>query len=439
MDINTEKTDLKSKLVLGFDDFRKSSDGFGGEFNKIRNDAINIFDSVGFPNRHSEEYRYTNIFPVTTKNFEISDIKDINEKTLGKFLIKGVKANLIVLVNGNYNNELSAVISPESEIEISDLRSAIKSGKTDRYFLKTADYSADPFVALNTAYFTDGIYINIKGDVEFPVMILNLCGNKNSEVLSQPRIFIHADECAHADIIEASGTLCDNYVFSNTVTEIRQEKNSVITHLKIQDDCDKAYVFSHTWIDLRESSVYDSYVASWGGNITRNNLTAYMNGVHSECILRGLYYISGKSLIDNHTTVEHRVPECLSNELYKGIINDNGWGVFNGKIIVDKDAQKTNAYQSNKNILLSDDAVINAKPQLEINADDVKCSHGATTGQIDPEELFYLRSRGISLEEAKRLLLFAFLDGIITEYKNGTVREYLEKKLHKKLDNGNNL
>jgi Fe-S cluster assembly protein SufD len=190
---------------------------------------------------------------------------------------------------------------------------------------------------------------------------------------------------------------------------------------------------------MQESSVFDSYVASWGGNITRNNLTAYMNGVHSECILRGLYYISGKSLIDNHTTVEHRVPECHSNELYKGIINDSGWGVFNGKIIVDKDAQKTNAYQSNKNILLSDDAVINAKPQLEINADDVKCSHGATTGQIDPEELFYLRSRGISLDEAKRLLLFAFLDGIITEYKNETVREYLEKKLHKKLDNGNNL
>ncbi len=436
METNTVKTDLKSRLVLGFDDFKKNLNGYSSsEYNKVRNDALNRFDTLGFPTKHFEEYRYTNIYPVTTKDFEISYKQDIGEKTLGKYLIKGFESNLLVLVNGHYNESLSKILSPSDEIEISDIRDAIKNESINNNFLKIADYSNDPFIALNTAYFTGGIYINIKGDVKLPVMILNLCGDKDKEVLSQPRIFITANENTHADIIEKSETLCDNYVFSNTVTEIFSGKNSVLTHLRIQNDGTKAYTLSHTSVEQEESSVYDSYAASWGGSILRNNLTAYLNGKHSECILRGLYYIDGKSLIDNHTTVEHKVPECHSNELYKGIITDNGWGVFNGKIIVDKDAQKTNAYQSNKNILLSDTATINAKPQLEIYADDVKCSHGATTGQIDPEELFYLRSRGISLDTAKKMLQFAFLDGILTEYKDEKVRDYLEKILHKKLSN----
>lgn len=432
METKIEKMDFKTKLVTGFNEFKKSLDS---EYvDKARIEAMEVFNTLGFPARKDEEYRYTNIFPITNKNFEISLNKEIGQDDINKFLIKGLDSNLVVIVNGHYNKALSKIKSSEEEIFVSDINESLNKESVKNNFLKVADYRNDSFIALNTAYFTGGVFIEIKKELKLPITILNICGSPEIEVMSQSRIFIYANKKSSADIIEISETINDNYAFSNTVVEIVADEDSNISHLKIQNDGEKSYSFTHTSVIQKTSSVYDSYLASWGGNIIRNNLTSSLVGKHSECILRGIYFIDGKRLIDNHTKVEHTVPECHSNELYKGIITDEGWGVFNGKIIVDKNAQKTNAYQSNKNILLSDKAVINAKPQLEIYADDVKCSHGATTGQLNQEELFYLRSRGISMEEAKKLLLYAFLDGVLTEYKVGVVRDYLEEKLHEKLE-----
>jgi Fe-S cluster assembly protein SufD len=242
-----------------------------------------------------------------------------------------------------------------------------------------------------------------------------------------------AEEGAEIKIVEDYYSIGDKHSFTNIVTEIYCGENSKLERYKIQNDNDKAYQVGTTQVMQEKDSRFSDTTISWGGAITRNNLTSVFNGSNTECHFYGLYMLTGKQHVDNHTLADHAMPHCYSNELYKGIIDDKATGVFNGKIMVREDAQKTNAYQSNGNILLSEDATIYSKPQLEIFADDVKCSHGATTGQLNKEELFYLQARGIGKEEARILLLNAFAGDVVDSVKIDKLREKLKDTLSKKL------
>lgn len=435
------KIDLKNKLLNNFSELEKSLNGtVNYEFHKIRKDAINTFDELGFPHRKIEEWRFTHVnqlikYPFNPDGF-FKQIK-LKKSDLEKYLIPKLEVNLIVLINGIYDNKLSHIKETIPGGYIGSLKSALSShySELSNLYAKIASYKKDPFAALNTAFANDGVFISVPKNtkLKYPVLILHLTGSDKEEIISQPRIIINADKFSSSEIIEISHTVGKKVSFLNSVTEILLSENSKVSHFKIQNDSDYSFNIGTTQVMQNQNSIIESYVISWGGELIRNNFNTLFNGKDSQCFMNGIYLCKGKQLIDNHTLADHAVPNCYSNELYKGIIDDNAAAVFNGKILVRQDAQKTNAYQSNKNILLSEKADINSIPQLEIFADDVKCSHGATTGQLNPDELFYLRSRGIDKEKAKKILLYAFLEEVIMNISNAPLKSYLEKMLEKKL------
>ncbi|MBL7127838.1 MAG: Fe-S cluster assembly protein SufD [Ignavibacteria bacterium] len=291
---------------------------------------------------------------------------------------------------------------------------------------------------MNTAFACDSIFIYVPdgNKIKDPVIILNISDTKKPNTLLQPRNLIISGKDSSVTLIDLNYTVGNNHSLNNTVTEIFADKNSELNLYKIQSEGDKSFHIGTTQVHQEEYSKFNSATISWGGSITRNNLNSLLNGEGCECNFDGAFVLSGNQHVDNHTLVDHAVPNCQSNEFYKGILGDNSVGVFNGKIIVRKDAQKTNAYQSNKNILLTKTAAMNSKPQLEIFADDVRCSHGATTGQLNEDELFYLRTRGIDKKEARITLLFAFASEIIQKIKVEPLKNILFDMLHNKLKKG---
>jgi Fe-S cluster assembly protein SufD len=429
--------DLKEKILneyskLGEDVFLENK-----KISETRKDALDYFTTFGFPNKKMEDWRFTNLKQIINNDFEFTKEKP-KKVVLKNFLIPKLKANILVYINGEYSEENSKIISENKNLYIGNLKNAYKTEKdfVEKYFAKYANYKADGFTALNTSLATDGAYIHIPENCEIkePVFILNILDSVKSKVIGQPRNLVIAEKSSEVHIIEEYYTIGENDSFSNVVTEIYADENSNIQYYKIQNEELNSYHIGTTQVFQERDSVFNSVTISWGGSVIRNNLNSYLNGENIECNYKGLYYITGKQHIDNHTLVDHATPNCNSNEFYKGIIDDEADAVFNGKIMVRKDAQKTNAYQMNRNILLSNNAVINSKPQLEIYADDVKCSHGATTGQIDNEQLFYLKARGIGEKEGKKLLLYAFANEIIEDIEIEELKIYLEEKLSKKLE-----
>lgn len=429
--------DFKEKILKEYSRLDKDVFSENGKISEIRKDALEYFTTFGFPNKKMEDWRFTNIRPIITNDFDFNNEKP-KKIVLKNFLISNLKANILVFINGEYSEENSKIISANKNLFIGNLKNAFKTEKdfVEKYFAKYANYKTDGFTALNTSFATDGAYIHIPANCEIkePVMILNILDSVKSKVIGQPRNLIIAGKNSKAYIIEEYYSIGKNDSFSNVVTEIYMDENSNIQYYKIQNEELNSYHVGTTQVFQEKNSIFDSVTISWGGSVIRNNLNSYLNGENIECNFRGLYYITGKQHVDNHTLVDHATPNCNSNEFYKGIIDNEADGVFNGKIMVRKDAQKTNAYQMNKNILLSNDAVINSKPQLEIYADDVKCSHGATTGQIDKEQIFYLKARGIGEKEGRKLLLYAFANEIIEDIQIEELKLYLEEKLSKKLE-----
>jgi Fe-S cluster assembly protein SufD len=458
-----EKIELAENIVREYEEVvkgkgsdRGSGSGVGGSdiggsdigggmlegVREIKEEAMEYFRKKGFPTRRDEEWRYTNINPLLKRNYTIKaddTIKAdeaITEKDIKKYLIKGLDANLVVIVNGRYSEELSKIEDSKDFYAVSLKKAfAEKRELVLEYYSKSYSKIEDTFTALNTALSTDGLFLHIQKNaiIEKPFLILNITGSKSGEVLASTRNIIIAEQSAQATVIDLYHNYGNNYSFSNALTEVFTKENSTVKYYKIQNDDEKSHSINTVQARISRAAEFDTFVISWGGEIIRNNLNSVLEGEGAECIMKGIYLSTGSSLIDNHTLVDHAVPNCHSNQTYRGILGGTSYGVFNGKIMVRKDAQKTNAYQSNKNILISDTAVVNAKPQLEIFADDVKCSHGATTGQLNPEELFYLRSRGIAKEEAMKLLLNAFLDELILEIDIEPLKSYLEKILNEKL------
>jgi Fe-S cluster assembly protein SufD len=314
------------------------------------------------------------------------------------------------------------------------------SALVEPHLARHAGYQDHPFVALNTAFLQDGAFVSIpRGKaVERPIHLLFVSTHdrRGTATVSHPRNLILAGDDSQAMVIESYIGLNNALYFTNAVTEIVAGENAVVAHYKLQRESEEAFHISTVQASLSHNSNFSSHSIDLGGALVRNDVNAVLDGKGIECTLDGLYMVAGRQHVDNHTRIDHVKPHCSSRELYKGVLGGRSKGVFNGKIYVHKDAQKTDAKQTNKNLLLSEDAVINTKPQLEIYADDVKCTHGTTIGQLDQEAIFYLRSRGIDLEAARGLLTYAFASEMIGRIKVEPVRAQLETLLLTRLPEG---
>ena len=403
-----------------------------------RKEARAAFEQTGFPTKNHEEWRFTNVSTIVNTPFKIDNETKVNKSAVEKLDEYGFDANIVVVYNGRIIKELSKIQEKNDKVFIGSFADAIASGHEkvfDEHFCKYANNRTDGFTALNTSMIKSGllIYVSKNSTLEKPVMIINFIEESDKDVFANHRNLIVVESGGKADVSEVFYASGKRSSFSNYVAEIYLGENAELHHNKIQNEGTEAYHVGTTQVEQKNHSRFYSMVISWGGSLLRNNLNSVINGEGIDCYFRGLYLVKGKQLIDNHTLADHAKPNSHSNEFYKGLLDEEGTGVFNGKIMVRQDAQKTNAYQTNTNILLSNDATINSKPQLEIFADDVKCSHGATTGQINPDEVFYLRSRGISETEAKKLLLSAYAHEIIDEVANEELKKLLIKRLDKKL------
>ncbi|HEU4632817.1 MAG TPA: Fe-S cluster assembly protein SufD, partial [Flavisolibacter sp.] len=384
----------------------------------IEQNAFNAFSTLGIPTVKHEEWKYTRISGVLAKEYAFaSERLTLSAIDFDAVRLPGYEsANELVFVNGLYSPSLSNVRSKDLVVQSLEAASANEYREVvSRHLGHSSKYIKDGIHALNTAFVAEGIFIEVKKGkiVEHPLYIYHITDARSENILSQPRSLVYVGENAQVQLVETYATLGNSDSFTNQVMEIVIEKDAMVEYYKIQNDAVHSNQVSTTHFRQVGKSVVNAVTISLNGGIVRNNLNVALEADYNEAHFYGLYFLRGNTHVDNHTVVDNVKPNCLSNELYKGIIDDNATAVFNGKIFVEKDAQKTNAFQSNKNILLSDNATVNTKPQLEIFADDVKCSHGCTVGQLDEEALFYLRSRGISEKAAKSLLVHAFAIDIL--------------------------
>lgn len=372
---------------------------------QLREEARQRFADFGFPTTHDEDWRFTSVAPIARTTFS--------------------------------NQAVVLTCPPAPGVEVSKLSEAPRE-LIEAHLARYASVQANPFVALNTANFEDGLLIRIpKGAViEQPIEITVRSSANGHPTASHPRILVIAGANSHATIVENYGGNGGAYL-ANTVTEIVADDHAVIDHYKLQTESPHAFHVATLQIQLGRDTNFRSHSLSFGGALVRNDINAVL-AQGSECTLNGLYLVAGAQHIDNHTSIDHAKPNAASHELYKGILEGHSSAVFNGKILVRKDAQKTDAKQTNKNLVLSEDATINTKPELQILADDVRCTHGATIGQLDPEGIFYLQSRGIGRAEARDLLIYAFARDIVDRIKVDPLRAQLEQILLEKLHGSRN-
>ncbi len=402
--------------------------------------AFSAFDKWGIPTTRHEEWKYTRIGGLFNKNFQFlqdTGSQKLSAKDIDPFRLPAhQQANELVFVNGVYSPSLSNVRS--SNVVIQSLEVAAGNEYQElvsKHLGHSANYLKDGINALNTAFMKEGIFIAIgRGKTaEHPVYIYNITDARSSNIFSQPRTFVHVDVNAKIQFVETFISFGTQESLTNQVMEIVVEQDAMVEYYKIQDDAPTASQVSTTHFRQVGKSHVHAVTVSLGGDVVRNNMNVVLEAAYSEAHFYGLYFPHGRTHIDNHTVVDNVMPNCLSNEYYKGIMADHSSGVFNGKIYVQRDAQKTNAYQSNKNLLLSDDASVNTKPQLEIFADDVKCSHGCTVGQLDEEGLFYLRSRGVPQKVAMSLLLHGYTMDVLDKIKSPAIRSHVDRLISERL------
>ncbi|WP_426432031.1 Fe-S cluster assembly protein SufD [Winogradskyella sp. HB-48] len=428
--------ELKEKLVSSFMAFEDTVD-VDSPVHDIRTEAIKHFENEGFPTKRQEAWKYTSLnsilkydYSVFPKHEEALDFKDVK-----KYFIHDIDAYKIVFIDGKYSSHLSQ--TTHDGIDVCLMSAALTKPKyrlvIENYFNKIA--AKDGLSSLNTAFSAEGAYIHIPKNklVEKPIQILHFSTGNEAALMLQPRNLVVVDENSHVQIIERHQSLTDNPVLTNSVTEIFANKRAIVDYYKIQNDRESASLIDNTFINQKQESIAKVHTFSFGGKITRNNLNFYQNGERIDSTMKGITIIGNKQHVDHNTLVHHIEPNCESHQDYKGIFGDSATGVFNGKVLVEKEAQKTDAFQANNNILLSDKASINTKPQLEIFADDVKCSHGCTIGQLDESAMFYLRSRGIPEKEARGLLMFAFSNNVLDSVKIPEIKNRITKIIAGKL------
>lgn len=400
-----------------------------GKVNFISDNALSeamlYLENKGIPTNKHEDYKYCNVDAVFKKEFKSLSQK-LNEVTSVKDF-KLEDAVTLVVVNGNYSEALSDKIILKG-LHINSFSNLDAVDK--KLVASLADAQSDAFIALNTAFSGQGFHLRVEKNeqLQIPIQIIYVSSAEESSLVN-PRNVIEICENAEATIIEHQVLVGKGKVFTNFLSEKIVKENAKLTSYTIQDEKENGFSVNTNQVQIAKYGKYDNTTITLSGQLVRNNHNVVIAGENAEAHLNGLFIIGNTQLVDNHTLMDHQVPNCESNELYKGVINDKSTGIFNGKIFVRKDAQKTNAYQSSKNILLSDDGTINTKPQLEIYADDVKCSHGTSTGKIDESAMFYLNARGISRDAANKILLNAFAGEVINKIEHEELRNLVEKKL----------
>ncbi len=430
--------DFKNQLLTAF---RTSEERMNGEsktpLHQVRRAALNQFDLLGFPTIRHEEWKYSNVSALLKEAFDLETTSTLTADDLAPLEIPNLDGNVLYFVNGFYHPELSRIVSPPEQVQIQSFAEALKADPDfiGSHFARYADYQDNAFTALNTAFANDGVVVRVPNGatVEQPIILRFITDAREKNIVSQPRNLVIVGKNAEVTMAESYRTLGERSGFVNVVTEIMLDRDARMQFYKVQSDTERSYHIGTTQVSQTDNSHFYSATVTLNGNFVRNNLNIVLNGQHAEAYMYGLYMPNGRQHVDNHTLVDHAMPNSYSNELYKGILDDSGTGVFNGKIYVRPDAQKTNAYQSCKNVVLSSGASMNTKPQLEIFADDVKCSHGTTTGQLNDEALFYMRSRGIPKDEARTLLLYAFAQDVLSQIKIQPIRDYLEGVVTQKL------
>ena len=380
------------------------------------------FEDKGFPTKKDEAWKYTSLNAILKKDFSVFPKNEvtIEFKDVKKYFLHEIDTYKVVFIDGVFSSHLSS--TTHDGIDVCLMSSALTKPKykmvIDTYFNQIASKD-ESLTSLNTAFANEGAYINIpKSKVaDKPIEIMYFSTGSEAALLVQPRNLVIVGENSHVQIIERHQCLNENAVLTNSVTEIFAQKRAIVDYYKIQNDELEANLIDNTYVSQKQESHVSVQTFSFGGNLTRNNLNFYHFGERLTSTLNGITIIGDKQHVDHYTLVHHAQPNCESFQDYKGIFSDRSTGVFNGKVYVEKEAQKTNAFQKSNNILLSDKATINAKPQLEIFADDVKCSHGCTVGQLDETALFYMQQRGIPKKEAKALLMYAFSNAVIENIK----------------------
>jgi Fe-S cluster assembly protein SufD len=399
-------------------------------FSDLRKSSQDSLESKGLPTAKDEEYKFTSItkkLENSITEFAFAKKVSLSKEIIQSNLFEGFDGDLLVFNNGIFENDLSSVSSNGYTL-------SLLSDANPELLGKIAKKEKDPFVALNNLSFEDGVYIKVPRNqkVEKPILFLFLNQSNNGQVITS-RILIEVEDNAEVTFLEDSVSLDDKSYFSNMVTEIKVGQNSQVHYNRLQNESKNSISVNNTETDIHRDAVFTSVVVSLSGDMVRNNLSLNLMDSGCEGNMYGLYLLNGKTHVDNHTNVDHTKPHAQSNELYKGVLADSSRGVFNGKIFVRQDAQKTNAFQQNNNILLSEDAIVNTKPQLEIWADDVKCSHGCTTGQLDEEALFYLRARGLGKEQARGMLLYAFTGEVMDHISDEAFQNYIVNLVQNRL------
>ena len=402
-------------------------------FSKQRQSAFDIFQESGFPNTRVEDWKYTDVKPIAKNTFsnitESNVASDNNE--IDEILIKDLDCVNLVFINGAYSEKYSDIKNISNKIVIKSMADALINDESllKKHLTKHINQELSSFTALNTAFIQDGAYINISANtnIDKPINITYISRDSNHPFATHPRNLIVMGENSNATVIEnyvGSGKV--NY-FTNSVTETVLLQGAVLKHYKIQQEGSSAFHIASLNTSQSKDSRFESHLVSIGGALVRNNINASLNEEGAEIIMNGLYMTEDVQHVDNHTRVDHLKPHTQSHQNYRGVLNGKSRGVFNGKVVVHPQAQKIEAYQNNANLLLSDDAEIDTKPELEIYADDVKCTHGATVGQLDDDMLFYLRSRAVDEKTARSLLTYAFADEVISEINIKEIQNKLER------------
>jgi Fe-S cluster assembly protein SufD len=402
---------------------------------ELRRSAIAEFDDVGFPTTKHEEWKYTNVEPITSVAFERAngEARAVSADEVFSLSLADPACNRIVFINGVFSPSLSSLNDLPEGVKIQSLARAlgedneILQSQLGRY----ARSRAHGFLALNTAFLEDGAFVFVpKGrTIEEPVYLIFVATDANKPIVSHPRNLLIFEANTQARIVESYIGVGELPYFNNVVTEIVGAENVTIDYYRLQREANGGFHVAAVAAELGRHCNFTAHALTLSGSLVRNDVHAVLDGEGAECVLNGLYLVERKQHVDNQTRIDHVKPHATSFELYKGILSGKGRAVFNGKILVHKAAQKTDARQTNKNLLLSEDAVVNTKPQLEIHADDVKCSHGSTIGQLDRDALFYLRSRGLDLAASQRLLSYAFANDVVSRLKIGSMRERLDDYL----------
>ena len=421
--------------------FIKQQAGLNGTvtapYNQRRVAAIQNLEKLGFPTTKHEEWKYSNIKKLKSEKYNFNSVSVLKKSDLKTFEMPDLKGIILYFINGVFQEDLSDLSQSNGKVSIQTIKQTEQQNPEllNEHFSKYSKDTEEAFTAANTAIAEEGIVVKIEDNatLEIPIILRMISDVRSENVGSTLRNLVIVGKNAEVKIAEAFRTIGESSAFVNTVTEIVIEDDARVDYYKVQDDNNASFHIGTTNVYQKDRSYFYAATVTINGGFVRNNLNLDIDGEHVESFMYGLYVPNENQHIDNHTVADHRKPNSVSNELYKGVLMDKSTGVFNGKIFVRQEAQKTNAYQNCRNVITSDTATMNTKPQLEIWADDVKCSHGATTGMLNDEAIFYMQSRGIPKPEAIKMQLLAFAEDVVSQIKIDSIREYLSEMISAKL------